>query len=34
MKEFKGAYTALITPMKDNGDVDYDGFRRLIGFQI
>jgi 4-hydroxy-tetrahydrodipicolinate synthase len=34
MKEFKGAYTALITPMKDNGDVDYDGFRRLISFQI
>jgi 4-hydroxy-tetrahydrodipicolinate synthase len=34
MKEFKGAYTALITPMKDNGDVDYDGFRRLINFQI
>jgi 4-hydroxy-tetrahydrodipicolinate synthase len=34
MKEFKGAYTALITPMKDNGEVDYDGFRRLIGFQL
>jgi 4-hydroxy-tetrahydrodipicolinate synthase len=34
MKEFKGAYTALITPMKDNGEIDYDGFRRLIGFQI
>jgi 4-hydroxy-tetrahydrodipicolinate synthase len=33
-KEFKGAYTALITPMKENGDVDYDGFRRLIAFQI
>ncbi|MCL1928539.1 MAG: 4-hydroxy-tetrahydrodipicolinate synthase [Treponema sp.] len=34
MKEFKGAYTALVTPMKDNGDVDYDGFRRLINIQI
>ncbi|MDR0448802.1 MAG: 4-hydroxy-tetrahydrodipicolinate synthase [Treponema sp.] len=35
MKEFKGTFTALITPMKeDNGDVDYDGFRRLINFQI
>jgi 4-hydroxy-tetrahydrodipicolinate synthase len=33
-KEFKGAYTALITPMKDNGDVDYEGFRRLIALQI
>ena len=34
MKEFKGAYTAMVTPMKDNGDVDYDGFRKLINFQI
>ena len=34
MKEFKGAYTALVTPMKDNGEVDYDGFRRLINIQI
>jgi len=34
MKEFRGAYTALITPMKDNGDVDYDGFRTLINLQI
>jgi 4-hydroxy-tetrahydrodipicolinate synthase len=34
MAEFKGAFTALITPMKENGDVDYDGFRRLIDFQI
>ena len=34
MKELKGAYTALITPMKENGDVDQDGFRKLINFQI
>jgi 4-hydroxy-tetrahydrodipicolinate synthase len=34
MKEFKGAYTAMVTPMKDNGEVDYDGFRRLINIQI
>jgi 4-hydroxy-tetrahydrodipicolinate synthase len=34
MKELKGAFTALITPMKENGDVDYDGFRRLINFQL
>ncbi|MDR2314204.1 MAG: 4-hydroxy-tetrahydrodipicolinate synthase [Spirochaetaceae bacterium] len=33
-KEFKGAYTALITPMKDDGTVDYDGFCRLIALQI
>jgi len=34
MNEFTGAYTALITPMKDSGEIDYDGFRRLIQFQI
>jgi 4-hydroxy-tetrahydrodipicolinate synthase len=34
MAEFNGAFTALITPMKDSGAVDYDGFRRLIEFQI
>ena len=34
MKELKGAITALITPMKENGDVDFDGFKRLINFQL
>jgi len=34
MKELKGAFTALVTPMKENGDVDYDGFRRLVTFQL
>jgi len=34
MAEFRGAFTALITPMKDSGEVDYDGFRRLIEFQM
>jgi 4-hydroxy-tetrahydrodipicolinate synthase len=34
MKELKGAFTALITPLKENGDVDYEGFRKLIDFQI
>ena len=34
MKELKGAYTALITPMKENGDIDCDGFRKLINFQL
>jgi 4-hydroxy-tetrahydrodipicolinate synthase len=34
MKEFRGAYTALITPMKDSGEVDYEGFRRLVNFQL
>jgi 4-hydroxy-tetrahydrodipicolinate synthase len=30
----RGAHTALVTPMKDSGEIDYDGFRRLIQFQI
>jgi len=34
MRELNGAFTALITPMKENGDVDYDGFKRLINFQL
>ena len=34
MKTLKGAYTALITPMKENGDVDYEAFRRLVNFQL
>jgi 4-hydroxy-tetrahydrodipicolinate synthase len=34
MLRLKGAFTALITPMKDNGDVDYEGLRRLVEFQI
>jgi 4-hydroxy-tetrahydrodipicolinate synthase len=34
MVEFRGAYTALITPMHESGEVDYEGFRRLIEFQI
>ncbi|MCL2720472.1 MAG: 4-hydroxy-tetrahydrodipicolinate synthase [Treponema sp.] len=34
MTEFRGAYTALVTPMKDSGEIDYDGFKRLVEFQI
>jgi 4-hydroxy-tetrahydrodipicolinate synthase len=34
MLNLQGAFTALITPMKENGDVDYEGFRALIAFQI
>ena len=34
MTEFRGAFTALITPMKETGDVDYEGFRSLVRFQI
>ena len=34
MIRLQGAFTALITPMKENGDVDYEGFGRLVEFQI
>jgi 4-hydroxy-tetrahydrodipicolinate synthase len=34
MQNLQGAFTALITPMKENGDADYEGFRSLIAFQI
>jgi 4-hydroxy-tetrahydrodipicolinate synthase len=32
--KLRGAFTALVTPFKENGDVDYEGFRKLIKFQI
>ena len=31
---FRGAATAIITPMKQDGSVDYENFARLIEFQI
>jgi len=34
MTEFRGAFTALVTPMTQSGEIDYEGFRRLIKFQI
>jgi len=34
MAEFRGAMTALITPMTNSGEVDYEGYRRLIEFQL
>lgn len=34
MIQLRGVYTALVTPMKDNGDVNYDAFRELVRFQI
>jgi 4-hydroxy-tetrahydrodipicolinate synthase len=34
MTQFRGAYTALVTPMKESGELDYDGLRCLIQFQI
>ena len=34
MKKFIGTYTALVTPMKENGEVDYEGYRKLVNFQL
>lgn len=34
MAIFTGSGVAIVTPFKDNGDVDYDSFRNLIEFQI
>lgn len=34
MLNFTGAFTALITPMNALGQVDFEGFRQLVRFQI
>jgi len=34
MFKFNGCTTALITPMNQNQQVDYEGLRRLVDFQI
>lgn len=34
MAIFKGAGVAIVTPMKEDGSVDYESFRNLIEFQI
>lgn len=34
MSIFKGAGVAIVTPMKANGEVDYEQFKKLIEFQI
>ena len=34
MVTFSGCYTALITPMTRNREVDYEGLRQLVDFQI
>ncbi|MDR0400036.1 MAG: 4-hydroxy-tetrahydrodipicolinate synthase [Treponema sp.] len=31
--KLRGAFTALITPMKDSGEVDYRGWERLLDYQ-
>jgi 4-hydroxy-tetrahydrodipicolinate synthase len=32
--KLRGAFSALITPMKDSGELDYAGWERLLDFQI
>src|SRR5512147_2436780 len=32
--KFSGCYTALITPMNRNRQVDYEGLQQLVDFQI
>lgn len=34
MMKLRGAYTALITPMNADESVDYEGFRKLVRFQL
>lgn len=34
MAIFKGAGVALVTPFKENGDVDYDGLKKVVDFQV
>ena len=34
MVSFSGCYTALITPMNRNRQVDYEGLQQLVDFQI
>lgn len=34
MIKLKGAFTAMITPMKDDGSIDYEGFRKHIRNQL
>ena len=34
MNIFKGAFTAMITPMNSDGSVDFEGFRKNVKFQL
>lgn len=34
MQQFKGTGVALVTPFKDNGDIDFDALKKLIDFNI
>ncbi len=34
MAQLRGAFTALITPMNSNESIDFEGFRKLVRFQL
>ena len=34
MSIFTGSGTAIVTPMKANGEVNYEAFAKLVEFQI
>ena len=34
MIQLRGAFTAMITPMEEDGSIDYDGYRKLLRFQM
>ncbi len=34
LTEFEGAWTALVTPFKADGSIDWDEFERLVAFQV
>ena len=34
MTKFRGAFTAMITPMLADGSVDFEGFRKNVKFQL
>ncbi len=34
MTRFSGCYTALVTPFRQDREVDYDGLKRLVEFQL
>ncbi|MBO7520742.1 MAG: dihydrodipicolinate synthase family protein, partial [Opitutales bacterium] len=34
IKDFSGVWTAIVTPMKENGDVDYGSLQALVERQV